>query len=411
MRLPVFLCLFALLWSGPSVHSEAAKEPGIAPPTAVEGAEPEPANQVGNGDASCKPVHHETAPSVPLRHQIGQILMAGFEGRSPRSRRFRDFVRFAEDSQLGGVLFLTKNISSRSRIREMIETLRSKIEVPPFIAIDQEGGRIQRLTGAVGFRNTPSARKVGATLTPPEAYDLYSRLAAGLADWGFDMNIGPVVDLDTNPKNPIIGKLQRSYSADPDIVTSYARAFVEAHGSIGIAAVLKHFPGHGSAWVDSHVASVDVSATWSSKELDPYRALSTSDAPFAIMTGHLTLNRQPDAAFGPQPASLSAPMIQRLIRTELCFQGVVITDDVRMDALADAGSIEAIVMKAIRAGNDLIIVSSKDYDDPRFFDRLLAAIEKRAEDDPALKARIGEAYARVRALKKQLWTKSRPATR
>lgn len=411
MRLPVFLCLVVLLWSGPPVHSETAKEPGLAPPAAAESADPKTADRAEPATDTCTPMHHEAAPSVPLRHQIGQILMAGFEGRSPGSRRFQNFVRFAQDSQIGGVLFLTKNISSRSRTRQMIESLRSKIEVPPFIAIDQEGGKIQRLTGAVGFRNTPSARKVGATLTPPQAYDLYSRLATGLVEWGFDMNIGPVVDLDTNPKNPIIGKLRRSYSADPDIVTSYARAFVEAHGSLGIASVLKHFPGHGSTSVDSHLASVDVSTSWSALELEPYRALSGSALPYAIMTGHLTLDREPDAAFGTLPASLSGTMIRQLIRTDLCFQGVVITDDVRMDALANAGSVDTIVTKAISAGNDLIIVSSKDYDGPRFFDRLLAAIEKRADGDPALKARIGEAYARVRAFKNRLRNQSSPATR
>lgn len=411
MRRYVLFCLVAFLYSGLSVHSQTPRETGIAAPTATEGAEPNRARRTATDAGKCTPAHRQTAPSVPLRHQIGQILMAGFEGKSPQSRQFRNFVRFAEDSQLGGVLFLTKNISSRSRIQEMIETVRSKIEVPPFVAIDQEGGKIQRLTGAVGFRYTPSARTVGATLTPPEAYDLYSRLAAGLADWGFDMNIGPVVDLDTNPKNPIIGKLERSYSADPDTVASYARAFVEAHGSLGIAAVLKHFPGHGSAWVDSHIASVDVSETWSHEELEPYRALNKSEAPYAIMTGHLTLDRKPDAAYGALPASLSATMIQRLIRTELCFQGVVITDDVRMDALADAGPVEAIVVKAIKAGNDLIIVSSKDYDEPQFLASILSAIEKQAQNDPALKARIGEAYARVRALKKQLRSNSRPATR
>jgi len=424
MRSHAFISLVVLLYSGiPSLADHGRSGPtydaslhvaGIAASEATYGAGSQAANFVGrteSGTDSCMLVQHAdispvprsaAEPSIPLRHQIGQILIAGFEGSSPGSRRFRNFVRFAEDSQLGGVLFLGKNISSRSDTQEMIHTLRSKMRVSPFFAIDQEGGVIQRLTGDVGFPNIPSAKIVGATLSPSQAQYLYSGLAAELADWGFDMNIGPVVDLDSNPNNPIIGKLGRSYSRKPGIVAAYARAFVEAHGSFGIVSVLKHFPGQGSAKVDSHVAKVDVSATWSSLELEPYRALSTSEAPYAIMTGHLTLDRKPDAAFGKLPASLSSTMIHRLIRNDLCFRGVVVTDDIRMKALQDAGSVNSVVVRAITAGNDLIIVSSKPYDRPQFFDSLVSYVEKEAKGDAALRSRIGEAYNRVRTLKNQV---------
>jgi beta-N-acetylhexosaminidase len=241
-----------------------------------------------------------------LDAMIGQMIMVGFAGddeREPGVVAVRDQLA---KGIIGGVVFYPENISSSRQLRNLIAVLRHARSNPaPFIAVDQEGGKVQRLTRNNGFGHFPSARSVGRNpsfASLESAVRLYATMAEELAYAGFNLNFGPVVDLNLNPANPVIGGRDRSFGADPTIVTMLARAFIIAHRDANIVTVAKHVPGHGSSRVDSHKALADVSETWREIELEPYRTLAKGGLLDAVMIGHLYHPRFSDGAR--LPASL-----------------------------------------------------------------------------------------------------------
>jgi beta-N-acetylhexosaminidase len=336
-----------------------------------------------------------------LSRQIGQMLMVGFQGTDIAQAwpaRLREQIA---EGTVGGVLILGRNVAGLEELRALNRAfLDASPASPPLIAIDQEGGRIQRLRGTVGFPETPSAAMLGRHADPDVAFGLYRTMALALADLGFNVNFGPVVDLDIEPQNPIISMLQRAYAADPERVTSYARAFIEAHREAGILTAPKHFPGHGSTLVDSHEALPDISDSWSETELDPYRDLIGAGLADMVMVGHLILDRHGSA--DGLPATLSPAIVTGLLRDRLGFDGVVVSDDLEMGAIAaNRGVVEA-SLAAIRAGVDLLIVSNYRRDDPELPTRLVRAIGTEAMRDPLFRAMIEASSARISELKRRL---------
>jgi beta-N-acetylhexosaminidase len=331
----------------------------------------------------------QTKPT--LRQMIGQILIIGFKGSTVGAAGFKEVLDLVRRGELGGVIFFRRNIGSRKSLTQMIEQVRraSKIAAP-FIAVDQEGGKVARLGRSVGLRRVPSAASIGSRkLSPEQAGEIYDRMAKSLAGLGFNLNFGPVVDLNTNKANPIIGRRGRSYSAEPQLVVRYARAFVEAHRLHGVATSLKHFPGHGSSRFDSHIKPVDISATWLPIELEPFAKLVESCHADSIMVGHLKL--QSDGF----PATLDQRIILEMIRVKLSYTGLVIADDLRMNALKKYGSLAQRAAMAIRAGNDLLIVSSKERDDNGMTTGIIDELAEIAAADANLRALIGSAFSKV----------------
>src|SRR5262249_16635872 len=227
----------------------------------------------------------QAEPSLP--EMIGQMLLVSFSGTRPAEEAPARFVAMTRAGRLGGVVFLSDNIVPPPQVRTLNAALMHATgKLPPFICVDQEGGTVKRLTPARGFVGLPGAAAI-ATMTLDKAFELDERAANELADLGFNVNFGPVVDLNTNPQNPIIGSRGRSYAADPDRVIAYARRFIDAHEQAGILTVAKHFPGHGSSATDPHLGIVDVSKTWREDELIPYVHLIDRRLVDMIMVGHL----------------------------------------------------------------------------------------------------------------------------
>jgi beta-N-acetylhexosaminidase len=232
------------------------------------------------------------------------------------------------------------------------------------------------------------------------AVRLYTTMAEQLAHAGFNLNFGPVVDLNLNPANPVIGQRQRSFGADPTIVTMLARAFITAHRAANIVAVAKHFPGHGSSRVDSHKALADVSTTWEEKELEPYRALAKDGMLDGVMLGHLDPPRFSDGA--KLPASLSGRAVKALkAKGYIGFDGVVVSDDMEMGAVSDY-SLEERVIKAVNAGTDLLMFSNVSLRDPELGPKLHAIIADAVRDGRISRIRIEKAYGKIRLLKRRL---------
>lgn len=348
------------------------------------------------------PLLVQPVAAATFEEMAGQMILVGFEGDGPAHAGVKAVVSDLEAGRLGGVMYLKKNVSSLQTVREMNVIFRAASPgLPPFITLDQEGGAVERLTRDVGFAEIPNAETVAANNTPEQAEKIYGRMAQGIAEQGFSVNFGPVADLNTNPENQIIARFGRAFSADPIVVIDYDSAFVRAHRAAGLVTALKHFPGHGSSTADSHEGFVDITRSWSPDELEPYRVLIAADMADMVMVGHL-YHADYASGDGETPSSLSPRWIDGVLRDELGFDGVVISDDLEMGAIREHFSLEDTVVKAVRAGMDILLFSNTADYRPGLAQDVLDILMSEAAADPAFAARIEESYRRIVALKAQL---------
>jgi beta-N-acetylhexosaminidase len=220
-------------------------------------------------------------------------------------------------------------------------------------------------------------------------------IARTLASVGVNLNLAPVVDLDVNPTNPIIGALGRSFSADPAIVTAQAEAFIAGHRALGVKTTLKHFPGHGSSTGDTHLGVVDVTDTWSEVELEPFRNVVRDGLADAVLTAHV-FNATLDSE---HPATLSQPTITGILREQLSWDGIVISDDMQMGAIRDAYGYPDAVRLAILAGVDILTIAQQQVYEEGIVGRTIDLIEGFVRDGTLTEERIDASYRRILALK------------
>ncbi|MEP2783262.1 MAG: glycoside hydrolase family 3 N-terminal domain-containing protein [Pseudoruegeria sp.] len=243
----------------------------------------------------------------------------------------RLLARQVQRGQVGSVYFVAQNISTPKNFAKLVKLFR-RGPYEPLLAIDHEGGLVQRLGVDHGLTPLPKARDVAASLSPKEATTLYTTAGQELAKQGFNVNLGPVLDVD-RIGNPAIGAYGRAYHTRPAQIATYGEAFVAGFSSAGILYAAKHFPGHGKSVGDSHETAADISSTWTEKELEPFARLIVSQhPPSVIMMGHLRLE---SVALDGMPATLSASIVTGLLREKLKYDGVVVTDDLDMNAISD----------------------------------------------------------------------------
>ena len=342
---------------------------------------------------------------MTLREKIGQLLLVGFRGLDVDERS--PIVRDIRAGCVGGVILFDRdvalksdrrNIRSPAQVRKLIAALQRAAPMPLLVAVDQEGGKVARLKKKHGFPETVSAQSLGEIDDPALTRRHADVTADALAAAGFNLNFAPVVDLDTHFDNPIIGKLKRSYSPDPALVVRHARAVVEAHHEHGVACCLKHFPGHGSSRFDSHLGLTDVSATWQPAEMEPFRALIAAGLADAVMTAHI-FNRHLDPEF---PATLSRATIEGLLRQQLGFKGVVVSDDLDMRAIANEYDRKRALELALNAGNDILLIANNLAYARNAASSTHAVIVGLVESGRVSESRIAAAWRRVRKLKDKL---------
>jgi len=290
------------------------------------------------------------------------------------------------------------NIHSPRQLAELTGQIKTLAPKLPLIAVDQEGGQVARLNPARGFPATVSAREMGEVNSVSFTHRNASAMAGVLRTAGINLNLAPVVDLNINRRNPVIGALGRSFSHDPAVVTAHALDFIRAHREHGVLCCLKHFPGHGSSSQDSHLGFVDVSDTWSEAELAPYRAIIASGQADAIMTAHV-FNRHLDAEL---PATLSRRTVDGLLRKELGYDGVVISDDMQMGAISQRYGFEAAIELALNAGVDVIAVANNTVHVPGIEARAFQAIKRAVVAGRIPEQVIDTAYRRITRLKLKL---------
>ncbi len=311
-------------------------------------------------------------------------------------------ITAALQAGLGGVILFSRdgvtdgprNIESPAQLARLTAALRSMAPGPLLIAIDQEGGRVNRLDPAHGFPPTPSQASVGARGDAVEAEQVGRRIGTTMAQAGLDLDLAPVVDVDVDPTNPAIGALDRSFSADPAGVATMAAAEIRGLHSAGVRAVIKHFPGIGSASANTDFDQADVTTTWTDMELDPYRSLFGSNLPDAVMSAHV-VNRQLDPDL---PASLSPATIDGLLRTGLGWTGPVVTDDMGAVAITSRFERDEAIALAIEAGNDLLTFANQATYEDDLAEQVIEAIVAHVRSGRISAARLERSADRLEAL-------------
>jgi len=338
-------------------------------------------------------------PPIPLRQRIARLLIVGFRGFNVAPD---DWIAgaIAVDG-LGGVILFdkdrvqpTRNVRSPRQVTRLISDLRSLApDRELIVAIDQEGGAVTRLSPAYGFPAVASEAAIGpkgdAAVTA-----WADGLVATLADLGVNLNLAPVVDLNINPRNPAIGALGRAFSADPTVVARDASLDVVAHRARDVRTALKHFPGLGSATTNTDFGVADVTRTWSTQELIPYQSLLGQGLVDVVMAGNLV-----NGQFDPNaPASLSSATVKDVLRGELGWNGVVITDDLQAGAITHAFGADDAITLAVEAGNDLLLFANQQVYDPDVVVKTIDLIEGLVIAGRIDQVRIDRSYARVAAL-------------
>src|SRR5262245_13137679 len=324
-----------------------------------------------------------------LRHEIGQLLMAGFAGPELPV----ELHSLAHEFSLGGVVFFARNVEDAEQIAEVARKIAELPgPLPPWVGVDQEGGRVARFKR--GFTQWPPMATLGRSGDQALARRFARALAAELLAVGITLDFAPVLDIFTNPKNTVIG--DRALAENAATVASLGVAIIEELQSAGLAACGKHFPGHGDTLSDSHHDLPYVEHDrhrLRAVEFEPFRAAINADVA-SLMTCHVLVPSIDEE----RPGTLSPKIVQGLLRDELGFQGLVFTDDMEMKAIAARWPVPRAAVEAIIAGCDAVLVCSGNYD---LQAETLEALIKAVEQEEIPYKRVEQALAHQRAAKER----------
>ena len=330
-------------------------------------------------------------PHEAIRRDAGQLIIAGFH--DPLKRAPEPIVRALKSGELSGCILFRRNVADFEQVVSLTESIHEATQgaqAPPFVALDQEGGRVVRLREPL--TPMPPMRLIGEYATTELASRLSEVVATEVGALGFNLNFAPVLDVDTNPDNPVIG--DRAFSSDPLEVARYGGAWMAGHTIAGVIPCGKHFPGHGDTLQDSHLALPTIThdiKRLQATELVPFKRLIGARIPM-LMTAHIIV-----AALDPiYPATLSEAVIGDLLRRQFRYQGVVVSDCLEMKAVADHFEIEEMVERGVRAGVDLFLICHTEAKWRRAHAHLIAT----AERDEAFAALVARSAERVRELKR-----------
>ena len=289
----------------------------------------------------------ETLNRMTLEEKIGQMLLVGFEGTSI-NKELRILV---EDEKVGGLILFKGNIETSSQLKYLVEDINKlSRSVPLFISIDEEGGRVNRLPNDIS--KFPSASEIGAKNDEEYSYENGRKMGGVLKNYGINMDFAPVLDIYSNSKNTVIE--DRAFGSNEEIVSTMGIAMMKGLQDENIIASVKHFPGHGDTEVDSHVGLPIVYKSLEELEkfeLIPFKKAIKSNCD-VVMVSHIILNKIDSK----NPSSLSRAVISDLLRDDLGFDKVVITDDMNMSAITNTISVEKASVESIKAGSDIILI-------------------------------------------------------
>jgi beta-N-acetylhexosaminidase len=340
----------------------------------------------------------QTRDSLDIK--IGQMILIGF----PKAEIDEDVLREVREGKAGSIILFEKNIPAKNSfvaLKKLTWTYQRAAPIPLLIAIDQEGGRVNRLKDKYGFPKSITAEAMGKSNSLDSVRFYSEATASTVAGLGINVNFAPVVDLGSNRDNPIIAKVGRAFSANEDSVIMMAKEVIKQHRKYGVLTSLKHFPGHGSSKDDTHLGIADVTNTWEERELKPYQALIDSGYVDAVMTSHIVNKKlEPDGL----PGTLSDDVLTGILRNRLHFNGVVFTDDMQMHAITKHYGLEEAIKLAVNAGVDIMTFSNNiSGSDERTVDKVHSIIKGMVENGTIKRERIDESFKRIMTLKKKLF--------
>ncbi|MBP3256745.1 MAG: glycoside hydrolase [Bacteroidales bacterium] len=344
--------------------------------------------------------------SMTLREKVGQLFCVRPESLDPVFRNSSEGMMayqmqavneetkaFAAQYPVGGVTLFSHNIDNPEQLKAFTQALHA-LPGAPLVSVDEEGGRVARVGGNLNFDvpRIPAMGKVGATGDPAQAYEAGKAIGHYLKEYGFDIDFAPVADVNTNPQNIVIG--DRAFSSDPKIAAPMVVNCMKGLHEEGVAACIKHFPGHGDTSGDSHKGYVETSKTWEELlncEMVTFKAAIKAGAPL-IMTAHVSL---PNVIGDKTPGTLSSLILTDKLRKELGYKGIIITDAMGMGAISQHYDKARSAVMCLKAGADIVLMPE---DLPLAFE----AVVKAVEDGTLSEERIDESVRRVLALKQSL---------
>ena len=343
-----------------------------------------------------------SAISLSLTAKIGQLFLMGFRGNDISENS--DIIKDVTDHKPGGVIFFDKdmahhkpvnNIVSPEQVKELTAALQSASDIPLLIGIDQEGGLVNRLKPEYGFPQTQSHQKLGqiddVNITTKESL----LISSTLADSGINLNFAPVVDLSKNLKSSIIAKRERSFGNSAELVTRHSEAYSRGHLENNIIPCCKHFPGHGSAEGDTHEGFVNVTDSWDEDELKPYKNLIDKGLCPMIMTAHI-FHSGLDEDY---PSTLSKKVLTKLLREEMNFDGVIISDDMQMKAISDHFELKEALRLGLEAGVDIFCFGNNLFKEQIRIGNVVQLIKELIDEGKISEGRIDESVNRILNLK------------
>lgn len=371
----VFLLILAVL-AGCSSEKQFEKNDPTLPGKEENSLENDPADSSDSNSPENAP--QETDPSqtdpimemiqqLTLEEKIGQLLMVGMEGTTV-SEHSRMLI---EKYHVGGMILFNDNIQNMDQTLSLLNDLKAINEnnIPLFLSLDQEGGRVSRLPAEIV--KFPAAGNIGTSDDRQLANEIGEMMGNAVAAFGFNMNYAPVLDINSNPQNPVIG--DRAFGSTAQIVTDLGVATMKGIQSQQVIPVVKHFPGHGDTSVDSHLQLPEVEkgqGQLEEFELIPFASAIEQGAD-VVMVAHILMS-QLDNQY---PASLSEAVISGLLREDLQFDGVVITDDMTMGGITENFDMAEAAVKSLQAGSDIIMVAHEYANVASVFEALKTAVE------------------------------------
>ncbi|MBZ4664863.1 MAG: beta-N-acetylhexosaminidase [Mahella sp.] len=367
-----------------------------------------PSSPPKTGDSSSKPPESGTEPQAPeppleekdpieeridamtLDEKIGQMVIVGLDGYNIDENA----KTLIEEKHVGGFILFERNVEDAAQLLNLTNSLKranTVNKIPLFISVDEEGGRVSRMPDSI--KKLPTNKAIGQINDADYSFGIGSVIGKELKAFGFNMDFAPVLDINSNPKNPVIG--DRSFGADAQTVTKLGIQTMEGIRTGGVISVVKHFPGHGDTSVDSHIDLPSVNNSLErlrSFELIPFASAIENNAD-GIMVAHILLPKI-DPGY---PSSMSKKIITGILREELKYDGVILSDDLTMGAIVDNYSIGTAAVKALNAGIDIVLVCH-EYENEI---AVVEAIKKAANEGAISMDKIDASVYRILALKQR----------
>lgn len=331
---------------------------------------------------------------MTLREKIGQLFIVNLELLDKSNGSFYEHQEFTEEMREslrtykpGGVIFFSRNMTDREQTKKLIADLQENSSIPLFISVDEEGGSVARIANNTNMRTTafPTLEEIGATKDEEYVYNMGATIGREIKELGFNLDFAPVADVKTNSFNTEIG--DRSFGDDPKLVTAFVKQMVKGLQEQNVSASLKHFPGHGDASADSHQGPVNVENDLNrlrSVEFLPFSAGIKEGVDFVMVT-HLSISRVTGTV---EPACMSKLIIEQILRQEMKFDGIAITDAMDMGAITEVYEPGEAAVKAVKAGMDVILM-------PTDLDKAYNAVLEAVKSGEITEKSINESVSRV----------------